>query len=61
MPTLADLASVDKERTLRLTGALVTRGVAALPRGMMYLSAAHSDDDIAVTLDALRGAIATLT
>jgi len=27
----------------------------------MYLSAAHSDDDIAVTLDALRGAIATLT
>jgi len=61
VPTLADLASVDKERTLRLTGALVTRGVAALPRGMMYLSAAHSDDDIAVTLDALRGAIATLT
>jgi glutamate-1-semialdehyde 2,1-aminomutase len=61
VPTLADLAAIDKARTLELTGALVTRGVAALPRGMMYLSAAHTDDDIAQTLTALEGAIASLT
>jgi glutamate-1-semialdehyde 2,1-aminomutase len=61
VPTLADLVAVDKERTLELTGALVARGVAALPRGMMYLSAAHTGDDLTVTLDALRGAIGTLT
>ena len=57
-PTLADLARVDKDRTLDLTGALrrARRGV-PLPRGMMYLSAAHSDADIAATLVALTGAI----
>ncbi|HTP99092.1 MAG TPA: aspartate aminotransferase family protein [Casimicrobiaceae bacterium] len=60
VPSLPDLAAVDKERTLDLTGALVERGVAALPRGMMYLCAAHTDDDIARTLDALTGAIGHL-
>jgi glutamate-1-semialdehyde 2,1-aminomutase len=45
LPTLADLASVDKERTLDLTGALLAHGVATLPRGMMYLSAAHTESD----------------
>jgi len=55
--TLADLARVDKDRTLDLTSALVLRGVAPLPRGMMYLSAVHSDADIAATLQALTGAI----
>ena len=54
---LADLAAVDKEATLDLTGALVERGVVPLPRGMMYLSAAHTDDEIGVTLDALTDAI----
>jgi glutamate-1-semialdehyde 2,1-aminomutase len=58
VPTLSYLGVVDRESTLELTGALVERGVAALPRGMMYLSAAHTDDDIALTLKALTGAIA---
>ena len=46
VPTLADLARVDKEPTLDLTALLVQRGVAPLPRGMMYLSTAHTDHDI---------------
>jgi glutamate-1-semialdehyde 2,1-aminomutase len=58
--SLADLGRVDREHTLELTGALLERGIAALPRGMMYLSAAHTDDDIAATLDALGAAIATV-
>jgi glutamate-1-semialdehyde 2,1-aminomutase len=60
VPTLRHLAEVDKNRTLVLTGALVDRGVAPLPRGMMYLSAAHTDADIDATLAALGTAIAAL-
>jgi glutamate-1-semialdehyde 2,1-aminomutase len=59
VPALADLAAVDKGRTLDLTGALLSRGVATLPRGMMYLSAAHDDSDIDFTLSALTEAIET--
>jgi glutamate-1-semialdehyde 2,1-aminomutase len=58
VPSLADLKSVDREHTIELTGAMLERGVAALPRGMMYLSAAHTDDDIALTVAALRAALA---
>lgn len=58
--SLAELARVDKDRTLDLTSALVLRGVAPLPRGMMYLSAVHSDADVAGTLQALTGAIEAL-
>jgi len=58
--TLRDLASVDKERTLDLTCTLVERGVAPLPRGMMYVSAAHTDADIERTLVALTAAISAL-
>ena len=48
------------EKTLELTGLLVQRGVAPLPRGMMYLSTAHTDEHIALTLQALSGAIEAL-
>lgn len=58
--TLHDLARVDKDRTLDLTSALVDRGVAPLPRGMMYLSTAHTDADIERTLIALATAISSL-
>lgn len=60
VPTLRDLARVDKERTLDLTSALVERGVAPLPRGMMYVSAAHTDADVDHTLAALTAAIESL-
>ena len=58
VPALADLAKVDKEGTQDLTGLLVKHGVATLPRGLMYLSTAHSDEDIALTMKALSAAIA---
>jgi glutamate-1-semialdehyde 2,1-aminomutase len=60
VPSLADLATVDRERTLDLTGALVAHGVSTLPRGMMYLSAAHTESDIDATLAALTEAIQTI-
>ncbi|MFO1303938.1 MAG: aminotransferase class III-fold pyridoxal phosphate-dependent enzyme [Burkholderiales bacterium] len=60
VPSIGDLRTVDRERTLDLTGALAARGVTALPRGMMYLSAAHTDADVDATLVALTGAIVTL-
>jgi glutamate-1-semialdehyde 2,1-aminomutase len=57
VPTLADLPRVDRERTLDFTALLLRHGVATLPRGVMYLSTAHTDDDVAATLDALTAAI----
>lgn len=58
--TLRDLAQVDKDRTLELTSALVDRGIAPLPRGMMYVSAAHTAADLERTLVALTAAISGL-
>ncbi len=55
--TLRDLPRVDKDRTLQLTGALVELGVTPLPRGMMYVSTAHTDADVERTLSALTEAI----
>ena len=55
---LQELGRVDTAATLALTGALVCRGVHAIPRGMMYVSAAHSEAEIETTLAALTGAIA---
>ena len=57
VPTLADLAQVDKEGTQNLAGLLVQQGVTPLPRGLMYLSTAHTDEDIALTMKALSAAI----
>ncbi|MFF2652695.1 aspartate aminotransferase family protein [Streptomyces sp. NPDC058045] len=60
VPTIAALSGVDRERTLSLTQALLRRGVQTLPRGLMYLSSAHTDEDLALTLDAIDGAIGSL-
>jgi glutamate-1-semialdehyde 2,1-aminomutase len=60
VPTIAELSRVDRESTLDFTAALLRHGVATLPRGVMYLSTAHTDDDIEVTLDALGEVIASL-
>lgn len=57
VPTLADLVEVNTTQTLELTEWLVRHGVAPLPRGLMYLSTAHTDEDIDVTLKALSDAI----
>ena len=57
VPTLSDVTKVDRDATLRLTERLLHAGVAALPRGLMYISTAHGDDDIDRTLDALTHAV----
>jgi glutamate-1-semialdehyde 2,1-aminomutase len=57
IPTLADLPKVDRERTVDFTALLLRHGVATLPRGVMYLSTAHTDADVEVTLRALTAAI----
>ena len=57
VPTLADLAQIDKDATLELTARLLGQGVATLPRGIMYLSTAHSDVDVERTLAALTAVI----
>jgi glutamate-1-semialdehyde 2,1-aminomutase len=57
VPTLKALGTVDKEATLDLTALLLQHGVATLPRGIMYLSTAHTEDDLARTLAALDAAI----
>jgi glutamate-1-semialdehyde 2,1-aminomutase len=57
IPTLADLPKVDRERTVDFTALLLRPGVATLPRGVMYLSTAHTDADVELTLRALTAAI----
>ena len=58
IPTLADLVRVSPEGTLMLTESLIRHGVAPLPRGLMYLSAAHTDDDVDRTFAAIDRAFA---
>ena len=60
VPALGDLHRADKTQTLELTGLMVQHGVAPLPRGMMYLSTAHTDEHIELTLRALTSAIEAL-
>jgi glutamate-1-semialdehyde 2,1-aminomutase len=50
---IGDLGKADKVKVLRLTEACVFHGLNPLPRGFMYLSAAHSRADIDATKAAL--------
>jgi glutamate-1-semialdehyde 2,1-aminomutase len=45
-----DLRKLDAERYKRLAGLLVESGVWVAARGIWYLSAAHGDNEIDVTL-----------
>lgn len=53
MARIGDLAGADRGRIVKLTEQLQLNGLMPLPRGLMYLSAAHTDADIETTLDAL--------
>lgn len=55
--TIDDLRRTDPALTARLTEQLLRRGVQAIPRGLMYLSTAHGDAEIALTLAAITGAL----
>ncbi len=57
MKGMADLSQVDRSLTLCLTSKLLQQGIFTLPRGLMYVSAVHSDDDLAFTKQAVSTAI----
>lgn len=53
-------AATDRALMGRLHAALLDEGVSMVPRGLWFLSTAHSEADIAVTVDAFSRALATL-
>lgn len=53
MDRIGDLAGADRVEGMKLTEACVLNGLNPLPRGLMYLSAAHTEADVAATKDAL--------
>lgn len=54
---LCDTVKVDKAATLTFTGALLREGVLTLPRGLCYLSSAHTLADIEATEAAMSAAL----
>lgn len=58
---LADTANINKEQTADFASELLMRGVQIIPRGLMYLSGAHTEDDIEVTKRAFDGAFAAVS
>lgn len=55
-----DFARTDRARMALLHAALLDRGVNMVPRGLWFLSTAHSEADIAATVDAFADALASL-
>ena len=60
MPALPDIVRTNAADTLALTEAIVMQGIAPLPRGLMYVSAAHTEDDIEATTLGIDAAIEAL-
>ena len=56
----ADLPRADFEATKRFAAALLLAGVQIIPRGLLYLSAAHSDRDIEDTEAVIDSALAAV-
>ncbi|MCU4181548.1 aspartate aminotransferase family protein [Bosea sp. BH3] len=59
--TLADTAKADPKAILDFTGALLRRGVLTLPRGLCYLSSAHSAADMEATETAITAALESVS
>jgi glutamate-1-semialdehyde 2,1-aminomutase len=57
MERFSDVARADRDLVLRFTGEMLRAGALALPRGLMYLSTAHGDADIAATRAAITAAM----
>ena len=55
-----DIIASDRAGYIRLTTALLQRGVRILERGAWFVSTTHNDDVIDETLDGLRGTLASL-
>jgi glutamate-1-semialdehyde 2,1-aminomutase len=57
MERFADIAHADRERVLRFTGEMLRAGALALPRGLMYVSTAHGEAELAATRAAITAAM----
>lgn len=55
-----DFAATDRAMMARLHAALLDRGVNMVPRGLWFLSTAHTEADIDATVDAFAGALQAL-
>lgn len=55
-----DFATTDREKMGRLHGLLLNRGVNIVPRGLWFLSAAHTAEDVDRTIAAVAGALKEL-
>jgi len=58
MTTFADTAKADFARTQRFAGKLLSRGIQIIGRGLLYMTDAHGDDDIAETMSVFDEAFA---
>lgn len=58
--TLSDTAHIDKQLTARFAAEMLKRNVQIIARGLMYLSSAHTQQDIDLTKDAMTDAFAVL-
>ncbi|NEE02310.1 aspartate aminotransferase family protein [Phytoactinopolyspora halotolerans] len=56
-----EFAATDRATMARLHGLLLEEGINMVPRGLWFLSAAHTDDDIDATLAAFENALAKLS
>lgn len=56
-----DAVAADDARYRALAEALLWHGVHVIPKGILYTSLAHTDDDLDVTRDAVRAAMASIT
>jgi len=52
----ADTLAADSARFARFAEAMLARGINVLPRGWWFLSTAHTDDDVELTVEAARSA-----
>jgi glutamate-1-semialdehyde 2,1-aminomutase len=55
--SISDTATVDGDRSMKLTMALQARGVRSIPGGHWYVSAAHTDELVDETLNAFEDAL----
>lgn len=56
-----DLLKADQKKALDFGSELIRRGIYCAPGGKMYLSLAHSDDDIGRTLEVVRKTLRTVS
>lgn len=59
METYPDTLGNDASAYRRFTGALLSEGVQFMPKGLLYVSTVHGDEEIAITRQAVRNALRT--